>query len=75
MTLFDKLATNFLHLSYIGTFAKVYINDQLVASIDNLYRDYYINVGRYTVIGANTLRIDIESTVRKTFELKAAYRQ
>lgn len=73
MTIFDKLGKHYLRLLSIGTFANVYINGNLVGSIDNLYREYYLDVNQYTDVGQNTLRIDILSTVRKTYELKGAY--
>lgn len=59
LSIFEKISTRFLRLLSIGTFAKVYINDNYVGSIDNLYRDFYLDVGQYTVTGPNVLRIDI----------------
>ena len=63
----------FLKLSQVGTFADVLINDHLVAQIDNLFRDYYLDLSEYLVEGGNVLTINIQSTVRMTYELKASY--
>ena len=42
--------------------------------MDNLYREYYFKVGKEIVReGKNSLRIDIESTVKYTFEHHANY--
>jgi len=62
-----------LKLDKVGTFAKVFINDVEVAKLDNLYRVFHIGLGDLLEVGPNKLRIEIESTVRKTFELRANY--
>ena len=63
----------FLKLTQVGTFADVLVNDRLVAQIDNLFRDYYLDLSEYLDEGGNILTINIQSTVRMTYELKAGY--
>lgn len=33
-----------LYLEKIGTIADIYINNYLVATVDNIYRDYYFDI-------------------------------
>ena len=64
-----------LKLEKIGTFAKVYLNNAKIETIDNLFRTYYINL-KSDLLRANrknTLRVELESTVRKTYELRANF--
>ena len=64
-----------LKLEKIGTFAKVYLNNVKIETIDNLFRTYYINLKSdlLRVNQKNLLKIELESTVRKTYELRANY--
>jgi beta-galactosidase/beta-glucuronidase len=64
-----------LKLEKIGTFAKVYLNNVKIETIDNLFRTYYINLkgDLLRVNRKNTLKIELESTVRKTYELRANF--
>jgi hypothetical protein len=58
----------------VGVIANVSVNGQVVGYLDNLYRNYYINL-RADLLkqGENTLRIDIDSTVQYTFIHHANY--
>lgn len=60
-------------MTAVGTFADIFVNDHLVAQIDNLFRDYYLDLHEYAVEGENWLTVNIQSTVRMTYELKAKY--
>lgn len=63
-----------LELDQIGVFGEVYVNENFVGSTDNLYRTFFIDLEDWVVkVGENTLRIDIQSTVRKTFLLSAKH--
>ena len=64
-----------LKLEKIGTFAKVYLNNVKIETIDNLFRTYYINLKSdlLRLNQKNYLKIELESTVRKTYELRANY--
>jgi beta-galactosidase/beta-glucuronidase len=65
-----------IHLDLVGTIATVYVNDQAVGYIDNIYRTYYLEVPSVLLVtGDNRLRIDIESTVRYTYANAANYTQ
>ena len=64
-----------LKIEKIGTFAKVYLNNLKIETIDNFFRTYYINLKKEQLKPnqKNVLRIDLESTVRKTYELRANF--
>lgn len=63
-----------MKLDKVGTFASVFVNDQLVAELANLHRVHYVNLGKAKLReGANKLRIRIDSTIRKTVEAKLKY--
>jgi len=69
-------ALKVLKLDKVGTFAEVFLNDKRIATLDNLYRTYYVDLGENGLgLGLNKLRIVIASTVKKTFELRANYTQ
>ena len=53
-------------MSKVGSISKVVINGKEIAQTNNLYRTYYIPLDN-TVVGQNTIRIVIESTVRETY--------
>ena len=60
----------------VGTIASVYVNENLVGYIDNIYRTYYLSVANELLrAGVNSLRIDIESTVRYSYANAANYTQ
>ena len=62
-----------LKLEKIGTFANIKLNGQLIQVTDNLFRTYYIRLDPNLLQKNNVLQIEIESTVRKTYELKAYF--
>ncbi len=60
-----------LKLSGIETFAKVYVNSQLIVSTNNAFKQYMIPVKNYVVAGKNKLTLKFNSTVLETKKLAA----
>jgi beta-mannosidase len=54
-----------LHFDGLDTYAKVYVNDSLVLSSDNMFRTYSIDVKRFLKVGNNDLYVLFESAVKK----------
>lgn len=49
----------------LDTYAKVYLNDSLIISADNMFRNWNTDIKKYVRIGKNNLRIVFESAVKK----------
>lgn len=63
-----------LKLEQVGVVAQVFVNNVQIGTVDNLYRIWYLEVpAKVLFAGSNSLRIDIESTVRYTFIEGARY--
>jgi len=63
-----------LHLDNVGTHASFKLNGKDVGQTDNLFRNYFFDLDNLYVDGRpNRLEIKIDSTVRKTFEIRAMY--
>ena len=54
-----------IKMDKVGTIANVYVNDNFVGYLDNIYRTYYLKVPmKFLKLGDNVLIVDIESTVK-----------
>ena len=53
----------------LDTYASVYVNDSLVLQSSNMHRSYSVDVKEYLIEGSNTLRILLESPIKKGLEL------
>ena len=63
-----------LKLTQVGTVGSAYINGNWIGYMDNIYRTYYLAVPKqHLITGVNTLKIDIESTVRHSYANSANY--
>ncbi len=60
-----------LHFDGLDTYAKVYLNDTLIAITDNMFKSHIIDVTFQLKQGTNHLYILFESAVRKGKELAA----
>ncbi len=58
-----------LQFEGLDTYASVYINDRLVLQSSNMHRSYSVDVKEYLIEGSNTLRILLESPIKKGLEL------
>lgn len=58
---------NNIELKFDGldTYAKVYLNDQLILEADNMFRSWTVNVKKEIIKGSNSLRIVFASAVQK----------
>ena len=57
-----------MKLTSVGTIADVYLNEELVGTVDNIYREYYFRLRSGMLRDAgNILRVDIKSTIQETF--------
>ena len=54
-----------LNFEGIDTYAKIYLNNQLILECNNMFRSWNVDVKKYLKIGQNTLRIEFESAVNK----------
>lgn len=54
-----------LNFEGIDTYAKIYLNNQLILECNNMFRSWNVDVKKYLNIGQNTLRIEFESAVKK----------
>lgn len=65
----DQLVgTIMIKLDHIGSVGDVFVNDNFIGIADNLYRVFHFAIAEeYLREGENTLRIDIDSTIRNTF--------
>ena len=53
----------------LDTYASVYLNDSLILQSNNMHRTYIINVKPFLNKGENSLKIILESPIRKGLEL------
>lgn len=62
-----ELAQSHIELQFDGldTYAKVYVNDSLILTADNMFRSWNVDVKKYVHKGTNKLYILFESAVRK----------
>lgn len=58
-----------LQFAGLDTYAKVYLNDSLILTSDNMFRSWDIDVKNYLKSGNNTLYIIFESAAKKGKEL------
>ena len=58
-----------LHFEGLDTYASVYVNDSLVLQSSNMHRIYSVDVKEYLIEGSNTLRILLESPIKRGLEL------
>ncbi|MFN8117551.1 MAG: glycoside hydrolase family 2 protein [Bacteroidia bacterium] len=54
-----------LNFEGIDTYAKIYLNNQLILECNNMFRSWNVDVKQYLKLGPNTLRIEFESAVKK----------
>lgn len=64
-----------LYLDKVGTIADIYLNGNLIESIDSIYRTYYVSLPQQSVTGYYNLTIEIKSTVRETYIRASNYTQ
>ena len=58
----------------MGVIANVSVNGVKIGYLDNLYRTYFLKIkSSDLIVGFNTLRIDIASTVEYTYVHHANY--
>jgi len=48
----------------LDTYANVYINDSLVLTADNMFKNWYANIKRFLYLGYNKIRIEFPSITR-----------
>ena len=62
-----ELQNEHIELQFDGldTYAKIYLNDSLLLSTDNMFRKWVINVRKQIHLGKNTLKVQFESAVNK----------
>ena len=53
----------------LDTYASVYVNESLVLQSSNMHRSYSVDVKEHLLEGTNTLRILLESPIKKGLEL------
>ncbi len=63
-----------LELKGLDTYAGVYVNDSLVLTADNMFREWNIDVKKYVCKGKNKLKIVFYSAVKKGKEAAAKLR-
>lgn len=54
-----------LNFEGLDTYAKVFLNNQLILECDNMFRSWNVDVKKYLKTGQNILRIEFESAVKK----------
>lgn len=54
-----------LNFEGIDTYAKIYLNNQLILECNNMFRSWNVDIKKYLKIGQNTLRVEFESAVKK----------
>ena len=52
----------------LDTYAKVYLNDSLVISADNMFMDWFANIRPLLKVGANTVRVIFPAIVKENEE-------
>ena len=58
-----------LNFEGLDTYASVYLNDSLILQSNNMHRTYIVNVKSQIKQGENSLKIILESPIRKGLEL------
>ena len=71
----DQLVSTFsIKLDHVGAIGDVYVNNNFIGVADNLYRVFYMPIAEeYLNEGENTLRIDIDSTIKYTYYQSAKH--
>ncbi|HWY13468.1 MAG TPA: glycoside hydrolase family 2 protein [Bacteroidia bacterium] len=61
------ISQNNIELKFEGldTYAKIYVNDKLLAETDNMFRSWTINIKKNAKEGSNTLLLVFETAVKK----------
>jgi beta-mannosidase len=54
-----------LNFEGIDTYAKIYLNNQLILECDNMFRSWNVDIKPYLKSGLNSLRVEFESAVKK----------
>lgn len=54
----------FLHCDQLDTITDIYINDQYVASADNMFRRYRLEIKKYLQVGTNHIKLIFRSPVK-----------
>lgn len=69
----ELLNNQHLELVFEGldTYAKIYMNDSLILSSDNMFRSWKADVKEYLKIGVNEIRVVFESAAKKGKEAAA----
>lgn len=62
-----EFANSHIEIEFEGldTYAKVYLNDSLIISADNMFRTWNTDIKKHVRVGKNNLRIVFESAVKK----------
>jgi beta-galactosidase/beta-glucuronidase len=65
-----------LYLEKVGTIADIYINGYWIATVDNIYRDYYFDINVPMSVKPNlphVIQVEIHSTIRDSYLRAANY--
>ena len=52
-----------IRFASLDTLCRISVNGNILASVDNMHRTYYIDVKKYLTVGINTLRLDFSSAL------------
>ena len=69
----ESLTTRVLRFEGLDTVCEVYLNDQSIATHDNMFVPLEVDVTTLLKEGENTLRIEFQSAIRVGLERKAEY--
>ena len=58
-----------IHFKGLDTYASVYLNDSLILQSNNMHRTYIVNVKSQIKKGENSLKVILESPIKKGLEL------
>lgn len=65
----DKATLQFKHIELnfegLDTYAKVFLNNQLILTSNNMFRSWNVDIKQYLKLGSNALRVEFESAVKK----------
>ena len=59
---------SYLEFSGLDTYAKIFLNDTLLANTNNMFRGYDIDVKDFLKLGTNKLEVLLESPIKKGIE-------
>ena len=59
---------SYLEFSGLDTYAKIFLNDTLLANTNNMFRSYNIDVKDFLKLGTNKLEVLLESPIKKGIE-------